>query len=49
MNRTMTPIASIFASAGHARLARLGAWGFAFFALKGLAWLLIPLIALVLA
>jgi hypothetical protein len=32
------------------RLARkLGAWGFAFFALKGAAWLLIPLIALVLA
>ncbi|GEM_PF-6055330 len=27
----------------------LGSWGFAFFALKGIAWLLLPLIALVLA
>lgn len=30
-------------------LARLGVWGFAFFAVKGLAWLIIPLIAMVLA
>ncbi|HYA36761.1 MAG TPA: hypothetical protein VEI74_00585 [Candidatus Methylomirabilis sp.] len=31
----------------HARkLARLGAWGFAFFAAKGLAWLIVPLIAM---
>lgn len=30
--------------APHARqLARLGAWGFAFFAAKGLAWLIVPL------
>lgn len=42
-------IASMTGSGRHARLARLGAWGFAFFALKGLAWLLIPLIAMVLA
>lgn len=29
------------------RLARkLGAWGFAFFALKGLAWLLLPVMAM---
>jgi len=27
----------------------LGSWGFAFFALKGIAWLLLPLIAMVLA
>ncbi|MHB1140237.1 MAG: hypothetical protein ACYC1T_00570 [Sulfuricaulis sp.] len=29
------------------RLARqLGAWGFAFFALKGIAWLLLPVMAM---
>jgi hypothetical protein len=28
---------------------KLGAWGFAFFALKGIAWLLLPLIAMYLA
>jgi hypothetical protein len=50
MNRTMvTRIASRFGLSSHSRLARLSAWGFAFFALKGVAWLLIPLIALVLA
>jgi hypothetical protein len=50
MNRTMmTRIASRFGPACHARLARLGAWGFAFFALKGVVWLLVPLIAVVLA
>ena len=27
----------------------LGSWGFAFFAIKGIAWLLIPLIAMYLA
>ena len=25
---------------------KLGAWGFAFFALKGLAWLLLPVMAM---
>lgn len=25
---------------------RLGAWGFAFFALKGIAWLLLPVMAM---
>lgn len=25
---------------------RLGTWGFAFFALKGIAWLLLPLMAM---
>ena len=45
----VTRIASSFAPSGHSRLARLGAWGFAFFALKGVAWLLVPLIAVVLA
>jgi hypothetical protein len=50
MNRTMvTRIASRFGPSSHSRLARLSVWGFAFFALKGVAWLLIPLIALVLA
>ncbi len=28
---------------------KLGSWGFAFFALKGIAWLLLPLIAMYLA
>ena len=28
---------------------RLGAWGFAFFALKGIAWLMLPLMAMYLA
>ena len=28
---------------------KLGAWGFTFFALKGIAWLLLPLIAMYLA
>jgi len=28
---------------------KLGAWGFTFFALKGIAWLLLPMIAMVLA
>ncbi len=28
---------------------KLGAWGFTFLALKGIAWLLLPLIAMVLA
>lgn len=32
-----------------ARLARFGTWGLAFFALKGLVWLLLPLIAMYLA
>ena len=27
---------------GRRRLARLGAWGLAFFVVKGLAWLVIP-------
>ncbi len=31
------------------RWARLGAWGLAFFALKGLAWLTVPLLAMYLA
>jgi hypothetical protein len=50
MNRTVAArIASRFGPSGHSRLARLGVWGFAFFALKGVAWLLVPLIAVVLA
>ena len=28
---------------------RLGAWGFAFFALKGIAWLMLPLMTMYLA
>ena len=28
---------------------KLGAWGFTFFALKGIAWLLLPLMAMYLA
>lgn len=28
------------------KLARLGAWGLVFFAAKGLAWLIVPLIAM---
>lgn len=31
------------------RLVRIGSWSLAFFALKGLAWLLVPLIAMRLA
>lgn len=31
------------------RWARLGAWGLAFFALKGLAWLIVPLLVAYLA
>ena len=27
-------------------LRKMGAWGFAFFAIKGIAWLLIPLFAM---
>ncbi len=30
----------------HARMARLGTLGIAFFALKGMAWLLLPLVTL---
>jgi hypothetical protein len=48
MSTTMNAIiSSIPCLAPHARkLARLGAWGLAFFAAKGLAWLIVPLIAL---
>jgi len=28
------------------KLARLGAWGFALFAVKGLLWLIVPLVAM---
>lgn len=50
MSRTMVAhINSMFGPAYQTRFARLSAWGFAFFALKGLVWLLIPLIAMVLA
>lgn len=42
-------IASITGPGYRARAARLGAWGLAFFALKGLAWLIIPLFVAYLA
>ena len=50
MSRIMvTRITLMFGPVYQTRFARLSAWGFAFFALKGLAWLLIPLVAMVLA
>jgi hypothetical protein len=46
MNRTMTACISAVCRICRAHGARLGAWGLAFFALKGLGWLLLPLITL---
>jgi hypothetical protein len=50
MSKTMTASASLKPLAFRPRRwARLGAWGLAFFALKGVAWLIVPLLVAYLA